>query len=141
MQVLCRAVVWGIKDAHAPFHAGGFHCDSGISSCSFPGVTQESHQASDSGWRDARPLTGTVNDSSVCLFACVQTTGLLECMHVYMREGDGISYTHGFKSFGFGVQLCVFCSGLVGLNDGNEVSPHTTSSGTSLKAAELHHYL
>lgn len=54
--------------------------DSGISS-------------SISGWRDARLLTGTVNDSSVCLFACVQTTDLLECMHVYMREGDGISYT------------------------------------------------
>lgn len=40
------------------------------------------------------------------------------------------------------VSNCVsFFSGLVGFNDVNEVSPHTTSSGTSLKAAELHHYL
>lgn len=77
----------------------------------------------------------------VCLFACVQATDLLECMHVYMREGDGISYTHGFNPLAFGVQLCVFCSGLVGSNDVNEVSPHTTSGGASLKAAERHHYL
>lgn len=50
-----------------------------------------------------------------CLFVRAPTTDLVECMRVYMREGDGTSCTHSFDSFGFGVQSRVCCSGLTGL--------------------------
>lgn len=78
-----QSCCWCIKDSHAPLHAGGFQRDSGISSCSFPGVTQESRQASDSGWRDAGLLTGTVNDSSVFVCVCADRrfTGMYACLH------------------------------------------------------------